>query len=90
MKIAADKNPSTLREWIEELVNLYREQIAADIDSLPPLERLKIMEKLMAYALPKPQTISITEIKNDGRSRLEDRLRILGGCEDGVVMASHR
>ena len=47
-KITAD-----LREMIKQLVEENIEQIREDLATLEPLERLKFLEKLMSYVVPK-------------------------------------
>lgn len=49
-----NKTTSDLREWINDLINANRERIEADITSLAPLDRLRVLEKFVGYVLPKP------------------------------------
>jgi hypothetical protein len=51
-----NKATSTLKDWIVEVVDSNRGQIIKDLSKVAPLERLKILEKLIGYVVAKPTT----------------------------------
>ena len=51
-----NKSTQPLRDWLLQLVNSNREQVERDIADLEPKERLQMLERLLQYVLPKPQT----------------------------------
>lgn len=64
-KGAKNKVTSSLKNWIQTLIDNNRDQFEKDLKELEPKDRLLILEKLMNYAAPKLQSIS-----------LEDQIRI--------------
>lgn len=58
-----NKATSTLKEWLEQLLNDNREQVEADLKALKkPYERLKIIERLLGYVLPKQQPVDAEKV----------------------------
>ena len=55
----------TLKEFVRSLIDDNREQFRADMQALEPRERLSIMEKLLAYVLPKQKEEEIIETQNE-------------------------
>jgi hypothetical protein len=47
-----------LREWIKEVLDNNREQFIRDLQDIDPEKRLALLENLLAYAVPKIQSIS--------------------------------
>ena len=68
-----NKVTSTLKEFIGSLIDDNREQIKDDLESLQPYQRLAVLGRLMAYVLPKQQSIS-TEAALDAEYKQLDRL----------------
>ena len=54
-----NKATSTFKEWLEWLLNDNRKQIAADLKAISPYERLKMLERLLSYVMPKQSSIGI-------------------------------
>jgi len=54
-----NKSTSDLREWVNGLIDDNRLKIAEDLKSLEPKDRLVIIERLLQYAIPKQQSISV-------------------------------
>lgn len=52
-KITAD-----LRSFLTGVIDKNRRQITKDLKALEPRDRLIILEKLMAYVIPKQQTVT--------------------------------
>ena len=48
-----NKVTSTLRNWILDVFNCNREQLASDMKALDAKDRLLMFEKLLPYILPK-------------------------------------
>ncbi|GAB6395427.1 MAG: hypothetical protein MdMp024_1739 [Bacteroidales bacterium] len=51
-----NKTTADIREWIKELLDSNREQFIRDLQDIEPYQRLALLEKLLAYAVPKPAT----------------------------------
>lgn len=54
-----NKITGTLKEFVANLIDQNREQIEKDLKRIEPKERLMILERLMAYVLPKQNTNNI-------------------------------
>ncbi|NLK15096.1 MAG: hypothetical protein GX311_01715 [Bacteroidales bacterium] len=52
-----NKVTKEMREWIKEIINEQRPQLKKDLKQLDPVERWRIVEKLLQYVLPKMQSI---------------------------------
>lgn len=55
-----NKATLSLREFIANIIDENREQIAADLKKLTPKERLIIVEKLIQYIIPKQKEIEFS------------------------------
>ncbi len=53
-----NKTTSDLREFIQELLDDNREQIALDFALLPAVKKLEMFEKLCGYLIPKQSATS--------------------------------
>lgn len=53
-----NKSTATFRQWLTALLEKNRKQIEKDIKTLEPEARLRMLEKFMAYIMPKQQAIS--------------------------------
>ena len=54
-----NKITGTLKEFVANLIDQNRQQIEKDLKRIEPKERLMILERLMAYVLPKQNTNNI-------------------------------
>lgn len=84
-----NKITTSLREWIAQLIDGNREQMVKDLRMLEPLDRLKMLEKLMAYVCPKQAAVQ-TNIKFERLT--EEQLKgvveeLTRGLEDGEESA---
>lgn len=52
-----NKVTSNLREWVSDLIDCNRAQVKKDLKALEPKDRLMIIERLLAYVMPKVQSI---------------------------------
>lgn len=71
-KGSANRFTMELRTWIADLIDNNREQLEADLKELSPVERWRIVERLMSYTVPKMQSVeavidysSLTEAQLD-------------------------
>lgn len=55
-----NKSTQSMREWITDFLNGYKEQIENDFQCLDPKERLLFVSKLLPYVVPK-----IVEVKDE-------------------------
>ena len=60
-----NKVTSSLREWVNALIDSNREQIESDLKELEPKDRLMVLERLLSYVLPKMQNVD-TSLNFDG------------------------
>ncbi len=51
-----------LKDWVRDFVDGQRNQFKRDMKALTPGQRVKIMEKLFAYVVPRKQSISMDEV----------------------------
>jgi hypothetical protein len=56
---AKNRVNAELREWVLQTVNDNREQFLKDLQAVEPEKRLLIIEKLISFVLPKPQSIEV-------------------------------
>ena len=54
-----------MRSWINEVLNSNREQFEDDLKALEPHQRVALMEKLLSYVIPKMQSISSEDDKDN-------------------------
>lgn len=52
-----NKATSTMRTWLNGLIESNRHQIEDDIKALEPKDRLMILERFMQYTTPKMQSV---------------------------------
>ena len=76
---ARGRVPQAVKSWLAEIIAGRRGQIEADLDSLQPLERLRMLELFMRYVIPKAkQEVDITTNGQAvGESRYADMPRDL-------------
>jgi len=53
-----NKITQDMRQWIAQIIDSNREQMVQDLQTLEPIERLKILERLFPYVVPKQQAVS--------------------------------
>ena len=69
-KVTAD-----LRTWVSALIDGNRETIETDLKLIDPKERLVILERLMAFVIPKMQSIDATVQIAEEYKQLEQLLQ---------------
>lgn len=47
-----------MRQWLSAVLEKNRSQMEKDLKALGPKERLRILERLMQYVIPKQQAVS--------------------------------
>lgn len=72
-----NKFTKELRDFIADIVDENREQIAEDLKALEPKDRLSILEKLMQYVLPKKTHTDVQQSQQV--ISWEEYRRMLGG-----------
>ena len=45
------------KNWIQQLIDGNRQKLEQDLMNLEPMERWRIVEKLLAYVMPKMQSV---------------------------------
>lgn len=53
-----NRTTSTLREWVQTLLDGNRKQIEEDLKLLSPKERVQTLLRLLDYCLPRLQSVS--------------------------------
>jgi len=77
-----NKITGTLKEFVANLIDQNRQQIEKDLKRIEPKERLMILERLMAYVLPKQNTNNI-QLMDEQFSKIE-----IGYVESGYKPVS--
>jgi hypothetical protein len=54
-----NKITGDMKAWIQNLIDGNRKKFEADLKKLEPKDRLVILERLMAYIIPKQASISV-------------------------------
>ena len=71
-KGAVNKSTSEMKERLQKLMDSYdEEQMIADLESLKPPDRLKIMTGLLEYVLPKLNKTDFTLAKESDEIKVE-------------------
>ncbi|MEG0602165.1 MAG: hypothetical protein RR499_03890 [Mucinivorans sp.] len=52
-----NKVTTELKTWVQQLIDGNRETLESDLMMLDPVDRWRIVEKLMSYVVPKMQSI---------------------------------
>lgn len=67
-----NKSSKTTRDFITQLIDRNQGQIVKDLKSLEPKDRLMILEKLLAYTVPKmtASNITIGDLSNENLETL--------------------
>lgn len=65
-----NKITGTLKEFVAVLIDQNREQIENDLKRLEPKDRLAILERLMAYIMPK-QSQNDLQVKEWASNKIE-------------------
>jgi hypothetical protein len=73
-----NKVTTSLRQWVNTLIESNREQLEADLANLEPKERWQLIEKLMQYVIPKKRE----EEETDGNYRQSEIMKRLFGERD--------
>lgn len=76
----SNKTTSIVRKAISKRLDKYfsGEEFEEDLKKLKPKERVEVMEKFAAYAVPKLQTINLDAVVEQ-KETIEDRLAKLSG-----------
>ena len=65
---------TSIREWINEVLNNNRTQFEKDLKVLEPHQRVAIFEKLLAYSTPKLQSVEANiDLSQNQLSDVEQR-----------------
>jgi regulator of sirC expression with transglutaminase-like and TPR domain len=48
-----------LKTWLQNVIDNNRQQFETDLQAVEPEKRLQVFERLLAYILPKPQSLDI-------------------------------
>lgn len=56
-----NKVTNDIREWVESILSKNKRQIENDFSLVDPDSRLRFVEKLMAYVVPKKTAVTIEE-----------------------------
>ena len=56
-----NKVTNDMREWVEAILSKNRQQIERDFSLVDPDSRLRFVEKLIAYVVPKKMAVTIEE-----------------------------
>lgn len=79
-----NKVTTELRVWITELIDGCRDVLSTDLRNMEPAERWRIVERLMAYVLPK---VSPTTVREQIEAEYQALEKLLQHAPDQVVDA---
>ncbi|MDE5944087.1 MAG: hypothetical protein K2G93_00660 [Rikenella sp.] len=77
-----NKVTTELRVWIAELIDGCRDELSADLRNMEPAERWRLVERLMAYVLPK---VSPTTVREQIEAEYQAVEKLLRHAPDQVV-----
>ena len=81
-KGTSNKATIPLREFVSELINDNRQTIEADLKKIDPQQRLVILERFMAFVIPRMQSIDASVQIAEEYNQLE---RLLNAVPDEAV-----
>lgn len=56
-----NKVTSSVRDWIQQIIDGNRDKFEADLNALEPIDRVKVISNLLQYIVPKVQSVSPEE-----------------------------
>lgn len=62
------------KKWIQQLIDGNRKQLEKDLKALDPVERWRVIEKLISYVVPKMQSV---EAKVEFETLTDEQLDLL-------------
>lgn len=65
---------TSLKDWIRELITNNKAQFEEDIANVNPEYRLKILERLISYVVPRRTDINVNEVMQSEYKHLEELL----------------
>ena len=79
-----NKITQDIRSWLTTVIDKNRKQMLKDLKTLEPKDRLKILEKLMQYVIPKQQAVSADiDFRQLSDEQLDDVIeKITKGIDD--------
>ena len=79
-----NKVSNDIRSWVEAILSKNKAQIELDFACVDPDSRLRFVEKLMAYVLPKKMAVTIEEQMAEEYKQLE---ALLAKCPQEAIDA---
>ncbi len=52
-----NKTITELKKWINKIISDNTKQLARDLNNMEPVERWRVVEKLLPYVIPKQQAV---------------------------------
>lgn len=77
-----NKVSNDIRSWVENILSKNKAQIEQDFAIVDPDSRLRFVEKLMAYVLPKKMAVTIEEQMAEEYKQLE---ALLSKCPQEAI-----
>lgn len=83
-----NKVTTTTRQALQQYIDTYFGDLSqesmfwTDIQALDPKDRMAITEKFIAYALPKPQSVSLDINSTETTATVTEMLRVLSGIAE--------
>lgn len=65
-KGSQNKETKEIRQWINRFLHKSMDQFEADVNSLTPKDRTKVITDLMEYSVPKLQRTELTDGEGNG------------------------
>lgn len=78
-----NKVTMAMKEWLSALIDENREQMITDLAALEPRDRLMMLERFMAYIIPKQQSVKAdVGVRNEEGLDIAEQLRRLAEEND--------
>lgn len=77
-----NRHTADLREKINTIIDKQIDNIETDLDSLEPMQRLQIVEKLISYCVPKLSSVSVEAQVQAEYLELE---KLLEKCPEEII-----
>ena len=70
-----NKTTKNLRQFIHDFLNVNRERLQSDFESLDPKDRVLMFEKFLSFALPKLNNIGIENLPDEQLNEIIEQLK---------------
>lgn len=69
-----NKVTSSVRDWLQQIIDGNRKKFEADLETLEPVDRVKVISNLLQYIVPKVQSVSPEEALENELQKIRELL----------------